>query len=196
MYGLKVSSISTAEPVTVEELKTHLKIQTTAEDALLDTYITSSRQVCENICKRSLVDTEWELTVDSFYNTKIELPMAPLDTHSSCVTVTYTKTTGDSTTLATSVYAVEYRAEPGFIRLRYEQEWPSDVQGSEGAVRIVYRSGYTTTNKPPAAIRHWIKMRAGQMHEYRDPLITGTIQQELPNDYVDGLLDPYRLPSI
>jgi len=194
MRALRVSSQSTAEPIEVSQVKTHLNIFTTADDTALDWYITAARQVAENKTKRALVDTQWVLTLDSFASSHIDLPRPPLSTNTTEVVIEYTKTTGDTTTLPSTVYTVEHRAEPGFIRLNYESEWPTDVQDSEGAVRITYRSGYTTATVP-RAIKQWISMRVGQMYEYREPLIDITAK-ELPRDYVDGLLDPYTVITI
>ena len=199
MYALQISSISTAEPITVAELKTHLRIQTTAEDALLDLYITAARQLAENNTKRALVNTQWELAFDDFYSEVIELPRPPLDTHATEVVVQYTKTDETTTTLSDTAYTVEWRSEPGHIRLNYGREWPTDVLNRPGSVRITYRSGYTTSaaaHTCPEVIKQWIKMRAGQMYEYREPLISGQSIANLKRDFVDGLLDPYTVISI
>jgi len=200
MYTFRISSISTREPVTVEEIKTFLRISHTNEDPLLLGYITAARQVAEQITKRSLINTEWELTLDGFKSKIIELPMgAPLTTSIADVVITYRKSTGDSTTLPSTCYVVDYRSEPAIIRLPYNGEWPDDVEDAPGSVHIIYRSGYSSLTTPttivPAAIRQWIQMRVGQMYEYREPMITDTIMSELKRDFVDGLLDPYRLPT-
>jgi len=196
MYAHKITSAATgasAEPITVAQLKTHLRIDTTAEDTLLALYITAARQAAEEITKRALIDTQWELTFDDFCSTRIDLPRPPLATASTEVVITYTKTTGDSTTLASTVYAVETRNEPGFIRLAYESTWPDDVQETEGAISITYRSGYTTSNRAPEAVKHWIRLRAGQMYEHREPILVGISQSDITRDFVDGLLDPYKV---
>ncbi len=201
MYALTISSEATntsAEPVTLTEVKEHLRITSTAEDDLLTLYITAARQAAETITGRALINTQWELAIDSFASSAIELPRPPLSPKSTEVVITYTQTTGNTTQVNSTVYGVEYRAEPGFVRLEYESEWPTDVQDSIGAVRITYRSGYTTveTNDTPEAIKQWIKMRTGQMYEYREPLLVGGVMQNLKRDFVDGLLDPYRVISI
>jgi len=196
MYAHRITSEASgasAEPVSVTQVKSHLKITSSAEDDLLGLYITAARQAAEDITKRALIDTQWELTIDTLDADKIDLPRPPLSTLSTEVVITYTKSTGDTTTVEATAYAVEHRNEPGFIRLAYESSWPSDIQDSEGAVRIVYRSGYTTANSAPEAIKHWIKLRAGAMYENREPLITGVSQTDLNRDFVDGLLDPYRV---
>jgi len=198
MYAHRITSAATgttSEPVSVAQVKTHLRVDSTADDALLGLYITAARQAAEDITKRALVNTKWELTIDDLDSSRIDLPRPPLSTLSTEVVITYTKSTGDTTTIESTVYAVEHRNEPGFVRLAYESSWPSDIQESEGAVRIAYRSGYTTVagKQVPEAIKHWIKLRAGQMYENREPLITGISQTDINRDFVDGLLDPYKV---
>jgi len=198
MYALQISSISTAEPVEIADVKTHLKIQTTAEDTLIDLYITAARQSCENLIKRSLVDTRWALMIDDFYSSRIELPRPPLSTVVADITVSYRKTDGNTTNLSSTYYTIEHRAEPGFLRLNHQLNWPNNVQDSEGAVTISYRSGYssvTETTACPEGIKHWIKMRVGQMLEYRESL-TDERPARVQADFVDGLLDPYKVISI
>ena len=201
MYVFKPTCISSTEPVSIDEIKHHLRISTatTVEDSLLNSYITAARQVAEQITKRSLINTEWELTIDGFDSEIIELPMgAPLTTSTAHVVITYRKSTGDSTTLPSTCYVVDYRAEPAIIRLPYNGEWPDDVEDAPGAVHIIYRAGYSSLTPPttvaPIAIRQWIQMRVGQMYEYREPMISGALIADLKRDFVDGLLDPYRLP--
>jgi len=200
MYVFRVSCVSATEPVTVEELKSHLRVETTHDDTYLGLCITAARQTAKNLLRRSLVNTEWVLTIDSFQD-KIELPMAaPLSTIATDVAIRYTNSSGAEATVNSSCYYVDRRAEPAFIREATDSEWPDNIGDAEGAVSITYRAGYSSVTPPatvaPVAIQHWIKQRAAQMYEFREPIITGTIQSELPRDYIDGLLDPYRLPTL
>jgi uncharacterized phiE125 gp8 family phage protein len=200
MYALRISSASTIEPVAVTDVKTHLRIASTAqggsssEDTLLQGYITAARQQAENQTKRALIPTSFEILYDGFYSSVIELPRAaPLSTSTAAdLVITYRKTTGDTTTLDSTYYTVESRTEPASIRLNYGSQWPTNVQTSEGALSIAYKSGYTTATCPES-VKTWIKIRVGELYNHREPLITGTIVADVPRTYVDGLLDPYRL---
>lgn len=207
MYTLRISSQAAAtaaatatgvEPVEVEDVRNHLRITSTAEDALIGAYIKTARRIAENETNRTLVNTEYQLTVNSFYSSHIALPMGcPLSSSTSDMSITYRKTTGDSTTLASTCYTPERQDEGfGFVRLNYNSEWPTDVQDSEGAVVITFRAGYATASECPEPIKHWIKMRAGQMYEYREPLLVGGVLQTLKRDFVDGLLDAFRVIDI
>jgi uncharacterized phiE125 gp8 family phage protein len=205
---LVLTSESTVEPVTLAEVKTYLRLESTdstAEDTLLQSYITVARKLAENQTRRALVQGTYQLLIDNFENSTavVELPRPPLSTVSTNVSITYVKdtTAGDTTTVDSTVFTVDPDSEPGRIYPTYAQEWPSDIRGQRKAITIQYVSGYTTANPVPTSILTWIKMRAAAMYENREPFITGTFgvggrMQEVPRDYVDGLLDQYRIMTV
>lgn len=205
MSILKLVSESTFEPVTVAELKTFLRIDSTdsaSEDTLLASYITASRQHAENLTKRSLVVATRQLIIDDFDHSTavVSLPRPPLSTASSNVTITYIKdtTAGDTTTVGSTVFNVDSNNEPGEIYPVFDGEWPDDIRDERNAVTIQYVSGYVNTSSvrpTPEGIKTWIKLRAGQMYEFREPLIDVAVH-ELPRSYIDGLLDPYCIPTV
>lgn len=205
MSILKLVSESTIEPVSVTELKVHLRIDSTdstSEDTLMASYLTAARKQAENFTKRSLVVTTWQLIMDDFAHTTavVSLPRPPLSTVSTNITITYIKdtTAGDTTTVDSTVFNIDSNSEPGEIYPVFDGEWPDDVRDERNAVTIQYVSGYvnTTVSSPaPEEIKTWIKMRAGQMYEYREPLIDIAVN-EIPRDYVNGLLDGYVLNTV
>ncbi|NDA93971.1 MAG: hypothetical protein EBX90_11955, partial [Betaproteobacteria bacterium] len=54
------------EPLSLEEVKEHLRIDSSAEDALLQMYIEAARKVCEHNTARALITQTWETTFDRF----------------------------------------------------------------------------------------------------------------------------------
>ncbi len=194
MNSLRVSSESTQEPITVGEVKSFLRIQTTAEDRLIGSLIKASRRVCENKIKRALVPTSFQMTIDQFEST-IVLPRPPLSTLSSLVVITYSDTAGTVSTCDSTNYTVDAKSEPGKIYLAYDADWPDDVRDVENAIIISYKSGYTTANIPEE-IRTWIMMDVGDRYEHRESLHEGGRLEPLPRSFKDGLLDAYDNPSI
>ena len=193
MRSLTLSSVSTTEPVSLDEAKNHLRIQTTAEDTQIQTWITVARKQCENLTRRALVSSSWLLVTDDFCSDAIVIPRPPLSSLSSLVVITYTKTTGDSTTVSSTVYDVDYRMEPAQIRLAYDQSWPTDVRDQPGSVSIAYKSGYSTATIPQE-MRQWILERVGVFYNHRESLILDPrTLGEIPRSFVDGLLDEYRI---
>lgn len=203
MSILKLVSESTVEPVSVADLKVHLRIDSTdstSEDTLMASYLTAARKQAENLTKRSLVVTTWQLIMDDFAHSTavVSLPRPPLSTVSTNITITYIKdtTAGNTTTVDSTVFNIDANSEPGEIYPVFDGEWPDDVRDERNAVTVQYVSGYSTAaTEAPEEIKTWIKMRAGQMYEYREPLIDIGVN-ELPRDFVNGLLDPYTLNTI
>jgi hypothetical protein len=65
-YSVNVKSAPPAEPVTRAEAKLHLKVDATADDALIDGLIVAAREWTENYCRRSWVQRTLELRLDCF----------------------------------------------------------------------------------------------------------------------------------
>jgi uncharacterized phiE125 gp8 family phage protein len=189
----------------VDEVKDFLRLQgTTSEDYLIQSFIKSAESYAENYMKRSINKQQWELRLDEFPDLDekvqdIELPRPPLSTVSSEVVVTYVKDTtlGDTTSVASTAFTIDYYSEPGIIYPSYDNEWPYPKE-IPNAVRVTYYSGYSTPANVPEAIKHWVKLRVGSMYENRESLMVGTgnFISELPHSYVDGLLDEFVVQSV
>lgn len=80
------------EPITLEEAKSHLRVDIEDDDNLILNLITAARQKAESILKRALITQTWIYYPDDFPDKDyIELPMPPLQSVSS---VTYTDYNG------------------------------------------------------------------------------------------------------
>lgn len=190
--------------VTLAEVRAFLRIDTTSDDYMLTAFIQSAESYAENYMKRSINKQRWELRLDEFpgddeASADIELPRPPLTTVTSEVVISYVKdtTAGDTTSLASTVYTVDYYSEPGIIYPAYDNEWPTP-RDEKNAVRITYYSGYSTPANVPEPIKQWVKLRVGSMYENWESLMVGTgnFVSELPHSYVDGLLDEFTVQSV
>ncbi len=56
----------TTEPLSLDEVKEHLRIESSAEDALLQVYIEAVREICEHNTSRVLITQTWETVFDRF----------------------------------------------------------------------------------------------------------------------------------
>lgn len=187
MRSLTISSISTTEPLTLSDAKEHLKIQTTAEDRLIKGYIKASRIQLENKIKRALIPTSYNMKLDSFQDI-ITMPYPPLSSTIANVVITYINATGTTSICASTCYTVDYESEPGKIYLAYNAAWPTDIRLIESAVKIAFRTGYTTATMPENA-KLWMKYRVGMMYEHREPIIEGRTISYIKRDFIDGLVD-------
>lgn len=178
----------TAEPVTLAELRDHLRLDTSAEDTYLAALLTLARETAEKFCRRSFLSKVVTLKFDSFPECRtIRLPRSPV---TGTPAVTYLDENGASQTLSTSLYTVDSASEPGRIVLNDGETWP-DTASKPNAVTVTYGAGAAT---PPAGILHAIKLLAAHAYEHREPVITGTIVNELPFT-VESLLLMHALPE-
>ena len=185
----KVTTEPASEPVTTAEAKSHMRVDISDDDTLIDTYIAAARQWVERVgLWRSLITQTITLTLDEFpcdYATII-LPQPPAIAITS---VTYIATDGTSTVWGASNYRLDATHEPARLTPAYGVSWPS-TRDITGAVSIVYTAGYGAASAVPSAIKTAIKFLAANWYENREPTISGTIIGRVPWT-VESLLEPY-----
>lgn len=136
----------TSEPVSLTELKLHLKVDVTTDDDLIAPIGVAAREYCEAFTQRALPRQTWDYKLDAFpCGSEFYLPKAPCI---SVTSITYVDTNGDSQTLPTSVYDTDLptgtHARAGRIFLKYGQSWPS-TRGIPNAVTVRFVAGYVGT---------------------------------------------------
>ncbi len=163
-YGLAQTTAPTLEPLTLDEVKDHLRLprEVGDDDSLLTAQLAAARQDVEDRTNRQLVTATWTLKADSFpYSTGvITLPRAPLAT---VTTIHYLEAAaGVSTLWASSNYIVSTTREPGEITLAYGCSFPS-VYPIANAVTIVYTAGAAVASVNGKA-KQAIKIKLSEWH--------------------------------
>jgi len=175
----------TEEPVTLDEVKTQLRVDGTEDDILIESLITAAREQCEHILKRSILPQTWELVLAAFPCEKIKL------LYPSIISITNIKyidaTTANEVTLSSGQYVLDKDAEPGLVYPVTGASWPNTLCLTN-AVRIRYQAGYADVESVPASIKNWIKLAVSEMYN------CGC--DSLPENFMDALLDRYRIWSL
>ncbi len=201
LQSLALVTAPSVEPVTLAEVKEHLRVDTTDEDTLIATLITAAVDYVSGrngYTGRVLVQQTWDCYLDKFpeNNGKIELPLPPVQ---SVTSITYQDENGATQTLATSVYSVNTTSEPAQIVVKQDQEWP-DTYLAWDAVKIRFVAGYAPTNDGsptdfasgvPAAIKAAIFLAVADLYENRAAQELSSGQFQI-NQTVKNLLNPYR----
>jgi len=203
------TSKSTTIPISVDDVKNHLKVSGTGDDSLIDNLIRTACLYAENMCGMSIMQHTWYLKLPTFPDSTghIELPMCrPMSTAASPVTVKYllddTVTTGTTYSLSASYYVVSTYSDPPVLYPSYNNEWPSSVRTDpyEGNVIITYSAGYATLSSCsldcPEDIKAWLKIKVADMYEHRQSYVEGKNITEVKRSIVDGLLDRYKIGKI
>lgn len=163
----------------------------TTDDPLISMLIKSVRVLAETRTRRSLVTQTWDLILDRFPGWELTLPKSPVQ---SVTSITYTDTNGALQTMASSDYLVDTSSEPGRITPAFGLVWPI-ARYQMGAVKVRFIAGYGDASAVPEAIKSWMLMRIATAWENRTSLVVDTRVNmvTLPPDFVDGLLDIYKL---
>lgn len=190
--ALKLITAPAAEPVSASEAKSHLRVDTTADDTYIGTLITVARQNVESHLRRSLINQTWEVVLDAFPAGVIRLPKPPL---ASVTSIKYTDDEGNESTYSSANYVVDTDTEPGRVVLKSGQTWPAVTLAAANGVRVRYVAGYGAAgSNVPQAIRQAILLVIGSLYENREDVLVaqGVSIGVLPFGVV-ALLAPYRI---
>lgn len=188
-YGkLTVNSAPSAEPVSVAEVKTALRIDQAVHDTYLGLLIKAAREFVEIYTRRTLITTTLELRFRVFPAGALRLSRPPVQ---SVTTVQYrTGVTAAWTTLAASGYHVDIYDDPPFIEP--EDSWPSITEDQPNHVLVTYLAGYGAAGTAvPEPIRQAIIAIIGDVYEFparSTDLINGLHR----NPTAELLLNAYR----
>lgn len=173
-----------AEPLSLAELKAHLRLEDESEEALLAGYLIAAREAVERHLRRALIAQRWQLVLDAWPTGPVRLPRPPL---LSVEAVRVLDAAGGATLVPPSDYRVETRAEPGFLLAAAGTGLPAPGLYPSG-IEIEFVAGYGETwNAVPSPIRQALLMMVSDLFESRlnaAPAIAGTVR---------SLLDPWRM---
>lgn len=176
-----------SEPISLAEAKAHLRVDIDDDDALITGLIVAAREQAEHRTGRALITQVWELALDDFPEAEIELPRVPA---SSIVSVKYMDTSNLEQIVSSGSYGLDNYGIQHWIIPADGFSWPS-TNGGANNVRVQFVAGYGVPSEVPESIKAWIKLAIGTWYDRR--AAAAELQSyELPQHFVDGLLDPYR----
>lgn len=184
MSGLEQLTAPAAEPLTMDEVRLHVRVETEEEDALLDRLIRVARQRCEQYTGRVLITQSWRLALDSWPGRIVDLPFPPLSAVTSVSTLASDET---ASAVSAGLYAVDAAAVPGRIIRKSGNAWPVPGRTYNG-IQIEFDAGYGANwNSVPEPLRQGMLLLIGHLFERREG--EGA---SLP-PAAEGLWHPYRL---
>jgi uncharacterized phiE125 gp8 family phage protein len=177
------------EPVTLDEAKAHLRLDTDTDDAYVSALIVAARERVELFLRRALITQTFEYTLDQFLASSfIDLPRPPLR---SVDWIKYIDAAGNQQTLPPEVYVVDASSnEMGRVALAWNQFWPI-TRWSINSIVIRFVAGYgDKAEDVPQAIRHGILIEISNLYENREDIVIGQTINMVPLS--ERLLWPYR----
>ena len=187
MSALVLITPPATEPLTNAEAMVHLKVDFQIEIIYIDNLIKAARVAAERITRRALITQTWDLYLDAFPAWEIGVPKPTLQ---SITSIKYMDTDGTLQTLAAAKYLVDEKSEPGRITPSFGEVWPV-TRAQTNAVVVRFVAGYGAASDVPAGIKHWMQVRMRQLYDNRSATIIGTIVEDIPRNFVDGLLDDF-----
>ncbi|GJL92773.1 head-tail connector protein [Hyphococcus sp.] len=181
--SLTLLSPPAAEPVTLSELKAHLRVTTDDEDALITGMLVAAVRAVEARASLALMPQQWRLTLDAVPEETLFLPLSPV---SALDDVTVIGGEGEAQTVADNLYDFVPGAS---ARLRRAGPWPNPVPRL-GGVRIDFTAGYADADAVPEPLKQAVKNLAAFFFESREAAGEAKIYA-VPSS-VDALIAPYR----
>lgn len=180
------------EPVTLTELKAHLRIDHADEDSYITNLITAARELVESYLKKALIAqtyvwtlNSWRLDIDPSGKRFIELPVGPL------LAITSINTYGENDN-ATLWAADQYYAAKSQNRLyaRAGVSWPDVTRVAEG-IEIAYQAGFgANASDVPQGVKQALMQLAAHLYDTRTAVNQSPLKP-IPLSVLD-LLTPYR----
>lgn len=178
----KVTTHPTVEPLDLTEVKLYLRVDTSADDDLIDAMITAARESVELYTSRALVTQTVTQKLDKFPVFGFPLSMHPVQ---SITSITYKDSNGNTQTLSTDVYMLDNYDLPSSVVLKHNQTFP-DTYFEANAVTVVYVAG-DTVQDVPKAIKQAMLLTIADFYENRTNYV-----KRLPTA-AEYLLNQYRV---
>lgn len=182
-----------ALPLTLAEAKAHLRVDGTADDALIMIYMEAAVDAVEAATRRCLMPQDFEMRLSEFPDASV-----PIETwHAPVIEVLSVETVaadGTTTTLDADTYQVVAPAGPyampATIRVAAGAAWPSVDSDVHGPVVVTYRAGYVQV---PAALRAAVLLLLGDSFANREAASVAKIQEQ---PRVRDILGAFALMSV
>lgn len=140
-----------AEPLSLSEVKSYLKVDSSVDDTLIELLITSAREEAESYTNQRLMPQ----TITEIFNRFptdgcICLSLSPIVAITS---ISYTDEDGGGQTLAAEKYVAHTQSLPPIVTLAKDQTYPTTISEAQ-AVTVVYQVGYASAAAVPASIKN------------------------------------------
>jgi uncharacterized phiE125 gp8 family phage protein len=157
---LKLLTPPTGLPLTLDEVKAHLRLDGSEEDALLSALIAAATEYVQNITNRQLLEADYELMIDRL-PASIPLPRPPF---ARITEIRAIDDSGAEVVFDPTYYQIS-NSEHAIIRGIRESGWFASTYTD---IRVTYTAGYASAALVPAAIKQAMLLIIGSMYENRE----------------------------
>ncbi len=177
--------------LTTAEAKTHLKVDTDADDTYIDNLVSAATESAQIFTNRYFINT----TITQHGDTWSDISTLFKSKVSSITHIKYFDSDNTEQTLATSVWLSDINHQPARIGLKPNQSFPS-LADRINAVNCKYVVGYgSAASDVPEGIREAVLLIVGNLYENRQEVVVGRIATELPKS-AQYLLEQYKIQTL
>ena len=157
------------EPITLDEAKTHLRVDSAEDNALITGLITTARLFVENwTCRKlitTLIEKIYDVPIDSF-----ALPSPPLQ---EVTKIEIVNDAGEKTEVSSALYNVDPSVDtPGRVQLKTGSVWPDHREFA--SFIVTFKAGYgDNPSDVPEMLRQAVLQILAHYYENRE-------SQEIP----------------
>ena len=176
--------------LTTAEAKTHLKVDTSADDDYIDNLVSAATESAQIFTNRYFINT----TITQHGDTWSDIETLFKSKVSSITHIKYFDSDNSEQTLATSVWLSDINHQPARIGLKPSQSFPS-LADRINAVNCKYVVGYgSAASDVPEGIREAVLLTIGNLYENRQEVVVGRIATELPKS-AQYLLEQFKVQT-
>lgn len=182
---LKLKTAPAVEPITLDEAKLHLRVDSTDDNALISALITTARQLAERETKRAFITQTWEMYLDTA-PAEVDIPKPPLQ--ATGLSIRVIDEAGAETVVGATLYDVDASENsPGRVKLKSGYAWPTH-RGFASFI-IEFKAGYGDAGADvPEALKQGILQLLLHLYENRGA-------EEIPKG-LKALFWPFKILSI
>jgi len=170
-----------AEAISLEEAKLHLRVDGGDDDDEIEGFIVAARETAEKELQRPLLPQTCQSRGDAFPCGKLRLWKDVTEVTS----VAYKDESGAAVTLASD----QYRLMSGAF-LMPVSTWP---RGTD--VVATFKCGAFDAESIPKSIVAWMKIQIGGLYENREASTTNQ-RFQAPGRFIEGLIERYASPEL
>ena len=176
--ALYLTSGPAIEPVSLEEVKAHLRVDHGDEDVLIASLVTAARIHLETMLGLAFITQQWNLVLDRWPDMgEMVLPLSPVQAING-ITL-YDENDGTST-IAPSDYSLDAISQPARMIWRGSSYRPKPGRRYNG-IEISMSAGFgTSTTDVPQPLRQAILLLVAYWYEHREPIGLASEVREIP----------------
>lgn len=161
------------EPVTLEQMKAHSRIEHFDDDDDVNKNIKVAREWVENFTHRALITQAFIYKIDRFPGSTTTVLQLSGGNTQSLTSIEYLDTDGALQTWASSNYIADLVSQPALVGLAFNKDWPS-IREWDLPVTITYVAGYGNASADvPYGLQKAIMMIASELYENREESVAG-----------------------